>query len=90
MCTGLIQSSPLNSHSKCEEKLCQLSEHANYLSLFKLSNIMLRRVVSQTVMQIIWGMRISEGQIIRAILYLSAQVCLLTFIKNVIGGGTTV
>ena len=36
---------------------------------FKLSNITLQRVVSRTVMRIIWGVRISQGQIIRAILY---------------------
>ena len=30
---------------------------------FTLSNIRLERVVSQTIMQIIWGIQISEGQI---------------------------
>ena len=34
-----------------------------------LTNITLWRVVSQTIMRIIQGMRISEGQIIRATLY---------------------
>ena len=49
--------------------------HANYLSMqiiqayFMLSNITLRRIVSWTIMRIIRGMRISEGQIIRVILY---------------------
>ena len=36
---------------------------------FTLSNITLWRVVSQTIMRIIQEVRISEGQIIRAILY---------------------
>ena len=30
----LIQWSPLNSHGKCADKSCELSEHGNYLSLF--------------------------------------------------------
>ena len=29
-----LQWIPLNSHGKCAEKLCELSEDANYLSLF--------------------------------------------------------
>ena len=29
-----IQWSPLNSHGKCAEKSCELSEHVNYQSLF--------------------------------------------------------
>ena len=29
-----VQWSLLNSHCKCTEKLCELSEHANYLSIF--------------------------------------------------------
>ena len=42
----------------------------NYLSMwiiqafYMLSNIMLWRVVSQTIIQIIWEVQISEGQII--------------------------
>ena len=36
---------------------------------FTLSNITLRKVVSWTTMRIIRGVRISEGQIIRATLY---------------------
>ena len=49
--------------------------HANYLSMwiirayFALSNITLWKVVSWTTMRIIQGVRISEGQIIRATLY---------------------
>ena len=48
--------------------------HANYVSMwiirayFTLGNIILRRVVSQTIMQIIRDVQISEGQIIWAIL----------------------
>ena len=48
--------------------------HANYPSMriirayFTLSNITLRKVVSWTTMQIIRGVRISEGQIIQATL----------------------
>ena len=51
--------------------------HANYPSMriirayFMLSNITLWKVVSWTTMRIIRGMRISEGQIIRATLYLN-------------------
>ena len=49
-------------------------KHANYPSMriirayFTLSNIMLWRVVCWTIMWIIWGIRISEDQIIRATL----------------------
>ena len=48
---------------------------ANYPSMrtiqayLMLSNITLQKVVSRIIMQIIWGVQISEGQIIRAILY---------------------
>ena len=54
--------------------------HANCLSMriirayFMLSNITLQRVVSRTIMRIIWGMRISEGQIIWAVLYFSMMM----------------
>ena len=30
----LKKTRPLNSHGKCPEKLCELSEHENYQSLF--------------------------------------------------------
>ena len=44
-----------------------------------LSNITLRRVVSQTIMRIIRGMRISEGKIIRAILYIEPTIASGTY-----------
>ena len=66
----IIQWSPMNSHGKCAEKSCELSEHANDQAYFMLSNITLGRVVYQTIMQIIREVRISEGQIIRATLYM--------------------
>ena len=49
--------------------------HANYPSMqiiqdyFMLSNVTLRKVVSGTIMRIIREVRISKGQIIRAILF---------------------
>ena len=63
VCHG-VQWSPLNSHSKCAKKSCELSEPI-------LCYVPYERqiVVSGASIQIKRGMRISEGQIIRAILY---------------------
>ena len=41
---------------------------------FMLSNMTLWRVVSQIIMRIIQGVQISEGQIIRATLYITGHL----------------